>query len=107
MNKEIEDLKLEFKRWKRKYITDYPIPWATTTTVLHELDDKCILEITALPCGETIGVSDLKEWMFYALIKHFDQLLENNENPIYERILANRKLKILKEEHKKKQQEEN
>lgn len=106
MNKEIEDLKLELKKWKRKYITDKPIPWATTVTQLHEFNDKCVLEITAIPTGETKGASDLKQWMQYALIKHFDHLLENNDNPIYERILANRKLEMSKQEHDKKHKEE-
>lgn len=105
MNEEIEDLKLEFKKWKRKYITDKPIPWAIVMTQLHEFDNKCVLEITAAPTGETKGAADLKEWMFYALIKHFDGLLENNDNPIYERIIANKRLEIFKEKEEKKRKQ--
>lgn len=108
MSEEIEDIKQEYKEWREsKNIIDKPVPWAVVMTQLHESDNKCVLEITAIPTGETKKVSDLKEWLHYALIKHFDDLLKDNVNPIYERIKANRKHEIFKEECNKKYKEEN
>lgn len=95
----------EFRRLNRESIITSNVSDLKMDVIMSQLleDNGCEFKITVIPRNDT---PDKKKYSRFLLIKHFEELIRNNDNPIFERIAANIRWEKSKQE-RIKQQEEN
>lgn len=95
----------EFRRLNRDSITSSNVSDLRMDVIMSQLleDNGCEFKITVILRND---IPDKKKYSRFLLIKHFEELIRNNDNPIFERIAANIRSEKSKQE-RIKQQEEN
>jgi len=107
--KELEAKILNYKKEyeERKNLRKHSNKFSRIVITQLQEDEGCELRVSAILRGEDNDFPDRKQSLRDALIEHFEDLIKRNENPMYERILANIEHEIFKETFNTKQQEEN